>query len=430
MKLFSKILCLGAVVLGFAACDRDYEMPPLSEPVYTGAAANTTIAQLRALGASATTSKSVSITDSLILRARISGNDVSGNVYKKVFIQDATGNLEIEVDQSGVFSDYPIGQEVFVNLKGLSLSVYGGELQIGQTGATANRIPYETFKARLQKNGWADTTKLNVIETSNLKSLNVSDIMTHNALVKLTDVKFENAGKKTFATTSGYGTENLVDAAGNTLLVRTSNYADFAADTLPKGWGTVYGILGVFNNSYQLTIRKRTDIVNFDTAKVVKPTVSSVSVPYANALGNNSFGDFILEEKVGSGIWTSGKSYAKATAYISGARTASEAWLLSPYFDLTSITATIVTATFDHVARYFDNKPGTYCTLWARVEGGNWEQLTIPTYTPGSQTTWDFVNAGSIDLTKFKGKKVQLGFKYTSTTTTAGTWEIKNFSVK
>ncbi len=428
MKLFSKILCLGAIVMGFAACDRDYDMPPLSEPTYTGAAANITITQLRTLGASATTTKPVAITDSLILRARISGNDVSGNIYKKVFIQDSTGNLEIEVDQTGVYSDYPIGQEVYINLKGLSLSVYGGELQIGQTGATANRLPYETFKARVQKNAWPDTTLLTVIETSNLKSLNVSDIATHNALVKLVDVKFENAGKSTFATTSGYGSENLVDAAGNKILVRTSNYADFAADSLPKGWGTVYGILGVFNNSYQLSIRKRTDLVNFDTAKVVTPTVNSVAIPYTNSLGNNTFGDFYTEEKVGTGIWTTGRTYAKGTAYIGGTRTASEAWLNSPYFDLTAVTASSVTATFEHVSRYFDFVPATYCTLWARVEGGTWEQLTIPTYSSGND--WTFVSAGSIDLSAYIGKKVQLGFKYTSTTTTAGTWEIKNFSVQ
>lgn len=428
MKLFSKILCLGAIVMGFAACDRDYDMPPLSEPTYTGAAANTTITQLRTLGASATTTTPVAITDSLILRARISGNDVSGNIYKKVFIQDSTGNLEIEVDQTGVYSDYPIGQEVYINLKGLSLSVYGGELQIGQTGATANRLPYETFKARVQKNAWPDTTLLTVIETSNLKSLNVSDIATHNALVKLVDVKFENAGKSTFATTSGYGSENLVDAAGNKILVRTSNYADFAADSLPKGWGTVYGILGVFNNSYQLSIRKRTDLVNFDTAKVVTPTVNSVAIPYTNSLGNNTFGDFYTEEKVGTGIWTTGRTYAKGTAYIGGTRTASEAWLNSPYFDLTAVTASSVTATFEHVSRYFDFVPATYCTLWARVEGGTWEQLTIPTYSSGND--WTFVSAGSIDLSAYIGKKVQFGFKYTSTTTTAGTWEIKNFSVQ
>lgn len=434
MNLFSKILCLSAVLFGLSACDRDYEMPPLTPPVYQGGAPNTTIADLRTLGAGATQQKPVTITDSLILKARVTGNDVSGNVYKKLFVQDATGNFEIEVDQSGVHNDYPVGQEVFIDLKGLSLSVYGGELQLGQTGLTANRIPYETFKARVQKNGWADTTKLQVLETSDFKSLDVSNILTHNALVKLVDVKFENGGKATFGTTTGYGSQNLVDAKGNKLLVRTSNFADFSADVLPKGWGTVYGILGVFNNTYQLTIRKRGDIQAFDTTRVVKPQVPTVELPYTNALGGKSFGDFAVENvhlpAELSAVWIADRTYAKATAYSSADRKryASESFLTSPYFDLRKKTT--ATLTFEHVTNYFDFKPADYCTLWARVEGGEWEPIAIPTYSNANKVDWTFVSSGSISLTAYAGKKVQIGFKYTSTDTTAGTWEIKNVQVQ
>lgn len=35
----------------------------------------------------------------------------------------------------------------------------------------------------------------------------------------------------------------------------------------------------------------------------------------------------------------------------------------------------------------------------------------------------------SINLSGFDGKKIQVGFKYTSTADAAGTWEVKNFSV-
>ena len=42
---------------------------------------------------------------------------------------------------------------------------------------------------------------------------------------------------------------------------------------------------------------------------------------------------------------------------------------------------------------------------------------------------WDYVNSGAIDLRNYTGKKVQFGFKYTSTTEGAATWEIKNFKV-
>lgn len=435
MKLFSKILCLGAVVLGLASCDRDYEMPPLSAPSYNGAAANANITQIRALGAAATQTNPVAINDELVVRARISGNDESGNVFKKIFIQDETGNLEMEVDQSNVFNDYPVGQEVFINLKGLNLSVYGGELQIGYPGANANRIPYEVFKSKVVKNGWADTTKLNVIETSSFATLKVDDIKTHNALVKLTNVHFENGGNATFAPATGYGTQNLVDAAGQKIVVRTSSYADFAGKTLPKGNGTVVGILGLFNGTYQLTIRKAGDVTDFNGSSVTPtptptPTPSgAVTIPYTEALTGSSLGKFTIEDKSIDGlkyVWQAQASYTKASAYVSSVRHATESWLLSPVIDVPA--GSTANMSFEHVGRYFDGTPANFCTLWVRPEGGTWTQVTIPNYSDGSSwTNWETT---TVALAPYAGKKIQFGFKYTSTETTAGTWELKNFKVQ
>ncbi|RKV70468.1 MAG: hypothetical protein D8B56_08410 [Alloprevotella sp.] len=82
---------------------------------------------------------------------------------------------------------------------------------------------------------------------------------------------------------------------------------------------------------------------------------------------------------------------------------------------------------FDHAARYF-KKAEEELTLWVR-EGktGAWQQLTIPTYSDGK--SWNYVSSGEIDLSAYNGKTVQFGFKYTSTTQSASTWEVKNFKV-
>ena len=50
MKLFNRISLLLISSLVFAACERDYDAPPLNEPKYDGPAANTTIEELRARG--------------------------------------------------------------------------------------------------------------------------------------------------------------------------------------------------------------------------------------------------------------------------------------------------------------------------------------------------------------------------------------------
>lgn len=119
--------------------------------------------------------------------------------------------------------------------------------------------------------------------------------------------------------------------------------------------------------------------------------------------------------------------YIKASAYASGKNYASEAYLVSPVFDATK--ASKLTAKFDQALNFFASIDAakTEATIVARVEGGEWQTLTIPTYP--EKTGWTFVNTGDIDLAAFDGKKFQIAFRYTSTDTKAGTWEIKNFEI-
>lgn len=62
-----------------------------------------------------------------------------------------------------------------------------------------------------------------------------------------------------------------------------------------------------------------------------------------------------------------------------------------------------------------------------RVEGGEWIELTDINFPEG--TSFSYVDSGVIDLTPYVGKKVQLGFNYTSTSTIAGTLEIDGIKV-
>ncbi len=118
--------------------------------------------------------------------------------------------------------------------------------------------------------------------------------------------------------------------------------------------------------------------------------------------------------------------YIKASAYASGKSYASEAYLVSPVFDATK--AAKLTAKFDQALNHFASIDAakTEATIVARVEGGEWQTLTIPTYP--EQTGWTFVNTGDINLSAFDGKKFQIAFRYISTSE-AGTWEIKNFEI-
>lgn len=266
MKLIQKIYTLPLLVMAvlMTGCERDYDAPPLNEPIYTGAQPNTTLAQLKEKYSAATAETPVVITDDYIAKAYITGNDESGNIYKQIIVQDATAALPIQLDQGNVYTTYRRGQEVFINLKGMCVSVYGGEQQLGWPDGYLYRMPFANFKELVQKNGWpsADNAKPEVITDISVINLNVSK-MTYR-LVQFEGVHFVNGGKNTFATTSGFGEETLKDAHGNTITVRTSNYASFAYETLPIGTGTVVGILGRFNGTWQLTIPAYSDVFGFD----------------------------------------------------------------------------------------------------------------------------------------------------------------------
>ena len=49
-----------------------------------------------------------------VMKAVITANDESGNIFKKIYLQDETGAIEMEVDQNSVYNYYPVGQTVYI----------------------------------------------------------------------------------------------------------------------------------------------------------------------------------------------------------------------------------------------------------------------------------------------------------------------------
>lgn len=128
-----------------------------------------------------------------------------------------------------------------------------------------------------------------------------------------------------------------------------------------------------------------------------------------------------------SRVWSwGGANYgAKATANAGGTNYAAESWLISPAIDLTKYTAP--TLTYEQATNYFSSVDvlPQEATAWVREVGGQWVKLN-PEYP--EKLSWTFVSAGTLDLSDFAGKKVQIGFCYKSDAK-AGTWEVKNVSL-
>ncbi|MBE6211592.1 MAG: hypothetical protein E7129_00410 [Rikenellaceae bacterium] len=147
---------------------------------------------------------------------------------------------------------------------------------------------------------------------------------------------------------------------------------------------------------------------------------------FENGIGNFTINDVLLGEGL-SYVWKHENGqygyYMKASAFAGSAKE-SESWLVSPKIDLSA--ATMPGLQFSHTHK-FAGTPAEDLTLWVKEYGAaEWTQVTIPTY--GTDSDYDFVIA-AVDLSAWAGKKVQIGFKYISSTSAAGTWEVKDVVV-
>lgn len=160
----------------------------------------------------------------------------------------------------------------------------------------------------------------------------------------------------------------------------------------------------------------------------------TVAVPYTVDFtqGQDKFVVEDVANDLGVEIWTQGSSYGMtATSYVQleGEEKKSnhdgESWLVSPIIDLSENTAASLAVT-DQVNKFF----GDYTQelgIFVREENGNWNKLDV-TYSKPSNT-WGGWEDRVIDLTSYVGKKIQIGFYYKGTETSAGTYELKSFSV-
>lgn len=159
--------------------------------------------------------------------------------------------------------------------------------------------------------------------------------------------------------------------------------------------------------------------------------ISKDSVLYQETF-SSGFGEFKSISVSGTEFWKDTLQYALMTGYVGGVNKANETWLISPEIDLTDEDT--VRMSFDHVTRYFAN-PATEATVWVSEDyqtdslpaKATWTQIVTEPFTdPGS---WTFNNSGQINMNSFGGKKIRVAFKYISTTSKAGTWELKNFQI-
>lgn len=202
------------------------------------------------------------------IKGYVTGNDITGNLYNEVVIQDNTGAIIIAVQQGGICGYLPVGAEVLIELNGLYVGNYAKQAEIG--------VPYtnnrgQTYVSRMSRMQWEKhfriTGRTKILEptlfsdggTKTTWNLDKDDAR----LGVIKNVSFRNITKKSmWADPDGKQSVSwyFKEYSGNTVMVYTSPYCDFAARTLPQGKVNITGIVKRFNNSWEFVVRSLDDV--------------------------------------------------------------------------------------------------------------------------------------------------------------------------
>ena len=413
-------LFIGLLALTFTSCvDDDFDTPEILVPS-VDFDSNTTIADL----ISSYSGGLDSIGDNKIIQGVVVANDESGNIYKTLYIQDATAGIQIAIDRTSMYTEFKVGQRVYIKCQGLYLGNYGTCPQLGYIyNGAIGRIPDvmvadHIFRDSLPGAAPSPTNlKIPTITSANL-----------NTLIQIDSVHFEEVGQ-TFSTTTSTTNRTIVDEQGNTLILRTSNYANFAANTLPQGRGSVVGIISVYNGDYQLYIRDLNDLKNWDSDAAFEQNL--IYEPFDAAPSG-----WTIFSVASSKNWAFDATYTCMAISGYGADAASDDYLISPAINLNGVASPILS--FRTWTKYTDAgyaQPVDVMVSSNYIGSGDpsaatWTNLTA-TWSPANSQAW--TGSGDIDLSTYIGQTVYVAFRYRSSGTGSGTtsnWEVDEFKVK
>lgn len=408
----------------------DYNSPDLTGECST-LTATKTVHEIKAI---ATTNAQQYINDDII-EAYVTSSDEGGNFYKTISMVSVDGvqGFSIPVDDYNLYTKYEPGRKVFIKLKNkyFANTTNTASFDIGNLYNTTqigrlSGVEYESVLLR----GCAKVEESVIVNSLSINAAkNNANI---NKLIELDAVQFadESLGKTYYdasLNSLGGATNHIVkDAAGNSMIIRISQYANFASKLVASGNGRIRGVLTKFGSDFQFMVRTEKDIM------LSNPRV----VPLFEETFTTNFPNWTKFNVTGAQVWTLDTQFGNpgSCAKMSGFSTVNntnEDWLISPAISLANVTT--ASLSFDNASRFagnllevfvstnYDGTSAPSTATWTALSG-----YTLDTNT----AAYIWTNSGNISLTPFiNNTNVRIAFKYTSTTSASRTWEVDNVKV-
>lgn len=289
-------------------------------------------------------------TDDDVIEAYVTSSDEGGNFFKSISFQtlDGSKGFSVPVDATSTFTYFQPGRKVLIKLKDQYTDISNGGLRIGalfvnSSGtASVGRLSVFDYGKVLNR------SCTSVDEDDLVRTLTVNEAKQDqnlNTLIELDGVQFSDAalGHTYYdaANDLGGATNHLLtNSVGNTVIFRTSSFANFAGNPVPNGFGKVRGVMTKFGSDYQFLARTEADVqlteprIDVDFAP---PVVGSTVTPLCSlnetfesytagtsTTGQNNFPNFINDAAIGTAYWrcrsngTPANKYIQMTAFSTG----------------------------------------------------------------------------------------------------------------
>lgn len=228
------------------------------------------------------------INKSMQIKGVVTGNDIQGNMYKEISIQDETGGIFIGIAQGGVCGFLPIGTEILVELKGLHIGNYRKNPTIGTptiskkgelstsamnraewqshftyTGRTGVVVKPDTFAVGTKKTKWNMDVDAGRLGTLVGVTISKGGYYNNETEQYIADIPFTE--ESTYALPPDYSTSwyfnEQPDGQTGGVQIYNSGYADFASKKLPHHRVTITGVFKRYKDQWEIIIRDTSDIV-------------------------------------------------------------------------------------------------------------------------------------------------------------------------
>lgn len=291
-----KLVLTTAVLASLIGCVNgdDYGTPDLSTECVT-IAKTKEVTDITGIATSAATQYTT--TDNIdYIEAYVTSSDEGGNFFKSISMVSTDGvtGFSMPVDNYNLYTEFEPGRKVTIKLdKNRYFNRQFGSTVLGSSfNNGVGRISSVEYKdVILRSCEKVDEAEL----VNNITIAQAKNDQNLNKLIELDGVQFTDPSLgqtyfdrdlnpvATFTATN----HTISDNSGNTITVRVSEFATFAANNVPSGSGKIRGVLTKYNSEYQFMIRTLKDVNLTEARFDAFPPIGGSNIVYSGAFSEN-----------------------------------------------------------------------------------------------------------------------------------------------